>query len=102
MNKMKTKQENDIRIKKVMYHIGKEMSKLTEESSNFILSVIPKSNGIDLQFYYGNQESLNFIHHLQNTIRIQNNTWFDSGFYTGEPIVEWNIDYFDEDLEMSK
>lgn len=98
---MTNKQENDIRIKQVFTILGEEFAKLDENSSEVKMVILPKDNGISIQFHYESEEAYEFVNHLQRKIRLENEIWFDSEFAIRFGMTEWFLDYFEDDLEMS-
>lgn len=94
---MTNKQENDIRIKQVFTILGEEFAKLDENSSEVKMAILPKDNGISIQFYYEKEEAYQFVTYLQEKIRLENEIWFDSEFAIRFGMTEWFLDYFEDE-----
>jgi hypothetical protein len=82
--------KNQELIKEVFSIIGE---KLANGDENYIsIHTYANEDGVDLKFEYSSESDVNLIYEMKREC-INRGIWFDSGFMTQEPIIEWNLDW---------
>ena len=62
------------------------------KTPDYVMEIIQKESGVDLKFWYETQEAADFIMKMKKDI-FSKGIYFDSGFGTQEPYIEWHLDY---------
>jgi hypothetical protein len=82
--------KNQELIKEVFSIIGEKLANANE--NHMSIHVCANEEGVDLNFEYSSQSDVDLIYSMKHECASRG-IWFDSGFMTQEPIIEWNLDW---------
>lgn len=81
-----TKNQKDLQ-KQIIAHV------FDQTHINADLRYLKRGQSITLLFTYHDNKASDNIFKLKAEIQDKFKCWFDSGFYTNEPVIEWSLDH---------